>query len=82
VSGRDCGPAALECRPARLSAVSGAPNSVLWGGESWQRMWVGKGRRVQSSPCSNAGRYTYNYGYIGTRTTGTEAGDYMVVGPG
>jgi hypothetical protein len=24
---------------------------------------------------------TYNYGYIGTRTTGTEAGDYMVVGP-
>jgi hypothetical protein len=25
---------------------------------------------------------TYNYGYIGTRATGTEAGDYMVVGPG
>ncbi|HEX6010204.1 MAG TPA: DUF1254 domain-containing protein [Geminicoccaceae bacterium] len=24
---------------------------------------------------------TYNYGYIGTRSTGTEAGDYMVVGP-
>jgi hypothetical protein len=24
---------------------------------------------------------TYNYGYVGTRTTGTEAGDYMVVGP-
>jgi len=24
---------------------------------------------------------TYNYGYIGTRTTGNEAGDYMVVGP-
>jgi hypothetical protein len=24
---------------------------------------------------------TYNYGYIGSRTTGTEAGDYMVVGP-
>ena len=24
---------------------------------------------------------TYNYGYIGTRATGTEAGDYMVVGP-
>jgi len=23
----------------------------------------------------------YNYGYIGTRTTGTEAGDYLVVGP-
>jgi hypothetical protein len=24
---------------------------------------------------------TYNYGYIGTRTTGSEAGDYLVVGP-
>ena len=25
---------------------------------------------------------TYNYGYIGTRATGNDAGDYMVVGPG
>ncbi len=24
---------------------------------------------------------TFNYGYMGSRTTGTEAGDYMVVGP-
>ncbi|MBY5415884.1 DUF1254 domain-containing protein (plasmid) [Rhizobium leguminosarum] len=24
---------------------------------------------------------TYNFGYIGTRTTGTEPGDYLVVGP-
>ena len=24
---------------------------------------------------------TYNYGYIGSRATGNEAGDYMVVGP-
>ena len=24
---------------------------------------------------------TYNYGYIGSRATGTEAGDYLVVGP-
>jgi hypothetical protein len=24
---------------------------------------------------------TYNYGYIGTRATGSESGDYMVVGP-
>jgi hypothetical protein len=24
---------------------------------------------------------TYNFGYIGTRTTGTDAGDYMVIGP-
>ncbi|KQQ13510.1 cell envelope protein [Methylobacterium sp. Leaf122] len=25
---------------------------------------------------------TYNYGYIGTRATGTEPGDYLVIGPG
>jgi hypothetical protein len=25
---------------------------------------------------------TYNYGYIGSRATGSEAGDYLVVGPG
>jgi hypothetical protein len=25
---------------------------------------------------------TFNYGYIGTRATGSEAGDYMVAGPG
>ncbi len=25
---------------------------------------------------------TYNYGYIGSRATGSEAGDFMVVGPG
>jgi len=25
---------------------------------------------------------TYNYGYIGSRTTGNEPGDYLVVGPG
>jgi hypothetical protein len=25
---------------------------------------------------------TFNYGYIGSRTTGTGAGDYMIVGPG
>ena len=25
---------------------------------------------------------TYNYGYIGSRATGNEAGDYLVVGPG
>jgi hypothetical protein len=45
---------------------------------------------VLSVPAVEAKRYysvqlcdgnTYNYGYIGTRTTGSEAGDYMVVGP-
>src|SRR5258708_16350290 len=24
---------------------------------------------------------TFNYGYVGSRATGSEAGDYMVVGP-
>jgi len=45
---------------------------------------------VLSVPAVEAKRYyavqlcdgnTYNFGYIGTRTTGSEAGDYMVVGP-
>jgi hypothetical protein len=45
---------------------------------------------VLSVPAVEAKRYyavqlcdgnTYNYGYIGTRNTGSEAGDYMVVGP-
>src|SRR5213075_1735483 len=45
---------------------------------------------VLSVPAVEKGRYyavqledgnTYNYGYIGSRSTGTEPGDYMVVGP-
>jgi hypothetical protein len=45
---------------------------------------------VISVPAVPKGRYyavqledgnTYNYGYIGVRTTGNEAGDYMVAGP-
>jgi hypothetical protein len=45
---------------------------------------------IISVPAVPASRYysvqlvdgnTFNYGYIGSRTTGTEAGDYMVVGP-
>lgn len=45
---------------------------------------------VLSVPAVEAGRYysvqltdgnTYNYGYIGVRATGNEAGDYLVVGP-
>jgi hypothetical protein len=45
---------------------------------------------VLSVPAVEKGRYysvmlcdgnTFNYGYIGTRTTGNEAGDYLVVGP-
>ena len=45
---------------------------------------------VLSVPAVDKGRYyavqledgnTYNYGYMGSRATGNEAGDYMVVGP-
>lgn len=45
---------------------------------------------VLSVPAVESDRYysvqmvdgnTYNYGYIGTRATGNDAGDYMVVGP-
>ncbi|MCG6858443.1 MAG: DUF1254 domain-containing protein [Salaquimonas sp.] len=45
---------------------------------------------ILSVPAVENGRYysvqlidgnTYNYGYIGSRATGDEAGDYMVVGP-
>ena len=45
---------------------------------------------VLSVPAVEKGRYyavqledgnTYNFGYIGSRATGNEAGDYMVVGP-
>jgi hypothetical protein len=45
---------------------------------------------VLSVPAVDSKRYysvmlcdgnTYNYGYIGSRATGSEAGDYMVVGP-
>jgi hypothetical protein len=45
---------------------------------------------VISVPAVEAGRYysvqlcdnsTYNYGYIGSRATGNDAGDYLVVGP-
>ncbi len=45
---------------------------------------------VLSVPAVDPNRYysvmltdnnTYNYGYIGSRATGSEAGDYMVVGP-
>ncbi|MGQ3295031.1 MAG: DUF1254 domain-containing protein, partial [Shinella sp.] len=46
---------------------------------------------VISVPTVEKGRYysvqlidcnTYNFGYIGTRATGTDPGDYLVVGPG
>ncbi len=56
-------------------------------------VWMDHLRRepiVLSVPAVDPKRYysvqlcdgnTYNYGYIGSRATGSEAGDYMVVGP-
>jgi hypothetical protein len=62
---------------------SDTPYSTLWLDLRAEPM-------VLSVPAVEKGRYytvqladgnTYNYGYIGSRATGTEAGDYMVVGP-
>jgi hypothetical protein len=62
---------------------SDTPYSFLW-------MDLRAEPMILSVPAVEKGRYyavqledgnTYNYGYIGSRATGTEAGDYMVVGP-
>jgi hypothetical protein len=62
---------------------SDTPYSLLW-------MDLRAEPIVLSVPAVDPKRYysvmlcdgnTYNYGYIGTRATGSEAGDYMVVGP-
>src|SRR4051794_12372171 len=59
------------------------PYSILW-------MDLRAEPVVLSVPAVDPKRYysvqlidgnTYNYGYIGSRATGSEAGDYMVVGP-
>ena len=63
---------------------SDTPYSMLWLDLRAEPM-------VISVPAVPAPRYysvqlvdgnTFNYGYIGSRATGPEAGDYMVVGPG
>jgi hypothetical protein len=62
---------------------SDTPYSFLW-------MDLRAEPMVLSVPAVEKSRYyavqledgnTYNYGYIGSRATGTEPGDYMVVGP-
>ena len=62
---------------------SDTPYSLLW-------MDLRAEPMVLSVPAVDKKRYyavqltdgnTFNYGYIGTRATGPEAGDYMVVGP-
>jgi hypothetical protein len=68
---------------AVVTPNSDTPYSVVW-------MDLRAEPIVLSVPAVDPKRYysvmlcdanTYNYGYIGNRATGTEAGDYMVVGP-
>lgn len=68
---------------AIVSPNSDTPYSLLW-------MDLRAEPVVLSVPAVDPKRYysvmlcdgsTYNYGYIGMRATGSEAGDYMVVGP-
>ena len=66
-----------------ITPNSDTPYSVLWTDLRTEPI-------VLSVPAVEKPRYysvmlcdgnTYNYGYIGSRATGSEAGDYMVVGP-
>jgi len=66
-----------------ITPNSDTPYSILWTDLRAEPI-------VLSVPAVEKGRYfsvmlcdgnTYNYGYMGSRATGNEAGDYMVVGP-
>ena len=68
---------------AVITPNSDTPYSMLWADLRAEPM-------VVSVPAVEKKRYysvqlidgnTYNFGYIGSRATGTEAGDYLVVGP-
>jgi hypothetical protein len=68
---------------AIVTPNSDTPYSLLW-------MDLRAEPMVLSVPAVDKSRYyavmlcdgnTYNYGYIGSRATGNDAGDYMVVGP-
>ena len=68
---------------AIVTPNSDTPYSLLW-------MDLRAEPIILSVPAVDPKRYysvmlndgnTYNYGYIGSRATGSEAGDYMVVGP-
>ena len=68
---------------AVITPNSDTPYSFLW-------MDLRAEPMVLSVPAVEKGRYysvmlcdgnTFNYGYIGSRATGNDAGDYMVVGP-
>jgi hypothetical protein len=69
---------------AIITPNSDTPYSMLW-------MDLRAEPMVLSVPAVEKSRYysvmlcdgnTFNYGYIGSRATGSDAGDYMVVGPG
>jgi hypothetical protein len=69
---------------AIITPNSDTPYSLLW-------LDLRAEPIVLSVPAVDKSRYysvmlcdgnTFNYGYIGSRATGSEAGDYMVVGPG
>ncbi|MGQ3214534.1 DUF1254 domain-containing protein [Shinella sp.] len=69
---------------AVITPNSDTPYSITWLDLRAEPM-------VISVPTVEKGRYysvqlidcnTYNFGYIGTRATGTDPGDYLVVGPG
>jgi hypothetical protein len=69
---------------AVITPNSDTPYSILW-------LDLRAEPIVLSVPAVEKARYysvmlcdgnTFNYGYIGSRATGSEAGDYMVVGPG
>src|SRR5882762_3886022 len=66
-----------------ITPNSDTPYSILWTDLRAEPI-------VLSVPAGEKSRYysvmlcdgnTYNYGYIGSRATGSEAGDYMVAGP-
>jgi hypothetical protein len=68
---------------AVVTPNSDTPYSVLW-------LDLGSEPMVVSVPAVEKTRYytvqlidgnTFNYGYIGSRATGSDAGDYLVVGP-
>src|SRR6202166_5037417 len=68
---------------AVITPNSDTPYSILWTDLRAEPI-------VLSVPAVEKTRYysvmlcdgnTFNYGYVGSRATGSEAGDYMVVGP-
>ncbi|MFO0815781.1 MAG: DUF1254 domain-containing protein [Gemmatales bacterium] len=92
-SGQYKGPFNTICNEARvftykdttvITPNSDTPYSMLWLDLRAEPM-------VISVPAVEKNRYysvmlcdgnTFNYGYIGSRATGSEAGDYLIVGPG